>query len=61
MNVLRGGSVAEFTNVLPRENSVGPSYPQHKAAIGKKKCLKNLGLVPIKYCMILRDRILPRF
>ena len=45
MNVLRGGSVAEFTNVLPRENSVGPSFPQHKAAIGK--CLKNLGLVPI--------------
>lgn len=47
MNVLRGGSVAEFTNVLPRENSVGPSFPQHKAAIGKKKCLKNLGLVLI--------------
>ena len=56
MNVLRGGSVAEFTNVLPRENSVGPSFPQHKAAIGKKKCLKNLGLVLINtawYCGIV--------
>ena len=56
MNVLRGGSVAEFTNVLPRENSVGPSFPHHKTAIGKKKCLKNLWLVPINtawYCGIV--------
>ena len=33
MNVLRGGMASEFNNILPRENSVGPTFSQPKAAV----------------------------